>query len=639
MRLEGGSCADQVEGWLLRGGLFLAALFVGITSWSAADAQYIFKTLHYQYVVEPTGLYTSTVRAEVQASNTAAAAEIGQMPISFSESMDELDILEAFTRKADGRTLKVNTNAIFAQLRPGSPRIPMFDDMREKVIVFPNVTAGDSVVYEVRRKSKLPWFPNHFTMHMLFDRTAAYHDVRVTVRAPNSLPLRVETHDVAFEKEAQGDSTLYRWTYSNRNPLKEDPSVISPHDRVPRFFVSSFKSYDEFARVYTAMTADKIHVTPRIRELAAELTAGVTNKRTQVQRIYEWVSKNIRYVAIALRDGGVMPHEAEVALTNGYGDCKDHAVLFISLLKAVGIAGELALINMGDSYTLSDVPALAQINHAIVWIPEINLYADTTGGTIPFGSLSIQEYGKPVVHTNSSSPGGALRRTPVLGANDTALRVRTAARLNPDGSITGTTVSSATGTMSFFLRQYAAHIQTAGGERYARQRLMEMGHEGKGGFEFRAPEVLTPEYAVTSRFELERRLRLTTGDSFVPPPGLQLLMRPGEMLMGPLNAREIGNDQPTPCYSGRQSEEITLELPPGKRVARLPANTQVSNALIKYTARWSMVGRSLTVRRDFASTISQPLCTGANRAMAAAALREIQEDHRATISIIDGDTN
>ena len=45
------------------------------------------------------------------------------------------------------------------------------------------------------------------------------------------------------------------------------------------------------------------------------------------------------------------------------------------------------LLNLDTAYTLSAPPTLAQINHVISYLPEFDLYADTTTGVAPFGVL------------------------------------------------------------------------------------------------------------------------------------------------------------------------------------------------------------------------------------------------------------
>ena len=96
----------------------------------------------------------------------------------------------------------------------------------------------------------------------------------------------------------------------------------------------------------------------------------------------------MRYVALEFGRGGIIPHNADSVLANGYGDCKDHTALFAAMLKAKGIASNLVILNATDIHTLAKVPTIAPFNHMIAWLPEFHLYADTTAGKVtPFGLL------------------------------------------------------------------------------------------------------------------------------------------------------------------------------------------------------------------------------------------------------------
>src|SRR5690348_13711018 len=74
--------------------------------------------------VSSDGLYTRTQHYEIQAANAAAAMAIGQLPVVFSESMEDLEIVEAYTAKAGGDKIPVGPNAIYTQQAQGSPQFP-----------------------------------------------------------------------------------------------------------------------------------------------------------------------------------------------------------------------------------------------------------------------------------------------------------------------------------------------------------------------------------------------------------------------------------------------------------------------------------------------------------------------------------
>ena len=93
-----------------------------------------------------------------------------------------------------------------------------------------------------------------------------------------------------------------------------------------------------------------------------------------------------------------MPHDADKILANRMGDCKDHTTLLKALLAAKGIASIPVLINAGLAYTLPPAPAADIFNHLILYIPALNLYADSTSHYTSFRHVAAGRLDKPVVH-------------------------------------------------------------------------------------------------------------------------------------------------------------------------------------------------------------------------------------------------
>ena len=74
--------------------------------------------------------------------------------------------------------------------------------------------------------------------------------------------------------------------------------TAAPIDRLPRLVVTSAPDWDAVGRGYATLAEPKSAVTPRVQALADELTAGVTDRRQQAERLYNWVAEHIRYIAI-----------------------------------------------------------------------------------------------------------------------------------------------------------------------------------------------------------------------------------------------------------------------------------------------------------------------------------------------------
>ncbi|HEV2676326.1 MAG TPA: DUF3857 domain-containing protein [Aliidongia sp.] len=598
------------------------------------DPPVVERLMNYDIDVQPSGNWTATMRREVMVRNEAAVKGASQVPLYFNSALDTVDVIEAYTLKSDGRKLPVDSAAIYSQLVPGSPTAPMFDDQKQKIVVFPDVEAGDVLVLSVKY-TMTSLLPGLFSFHWMFDQTYAENDARVTIRAPQSMPLVTETHDVKFAQRSEGDKTVYEWRYANPSPLSENILALDPIDRAPRLFASSFKTYDQMASAYDALAEPKVTVTPRVQQLADSVTAGAQDRRKQAELLYDWVSRHIRYVGVELGMGAIVPHDVETILSNGYGDCKDHSTLFSTLLKAKGIPSQIVMINLGASYTLATPPTFGALNHAITYLPEFDLYADTTAGVAPFGVLPFPEYGKPVVFATATAP--AIHHTPALSDGLATVTTRTMAKLGPDGKLSGESETTGTGPFAIQLRQLAVNIQSIGAEQAAKYQLRGQGFDGKGRFDFASPFAMADTFRIAGHFETEPHMELVSGNSFKLPLGLGLGAQPGAELLGPLyNFRDARGIEPTACFSGREVSDVSLELPPGKHPRELPKPADIKTDFMTYSSHWSLAGHTVTVHREFTSKVAQPICLGAVRLAAAKALNDIRGDYNKAMALTGG---
>ena len=610
--------------------LFAALVAVAVPAW--ANAQLIIHKAVGDIEIHADGTVAHTSHVELRANNDAAAQKIAEQPIVYSPSRETLTVLEAYTQKPDGTRLAVGADAIHTQLVPGASNLTLFNDQERKVIVFPAAAAQDTFVYTVRRDVRHPSFPGQFIWQALLDRSMSWQDYRVTITAPASMPLRTEESGIQMERQQDGDRVIYRFHAAYADPLPATPSAVGPFQREPRAFASSMPDYNAMAKAYAAISQPKEAVTPEIQRLADRITDGIADRKAQARAIYEWVSTHIRYVAVRLGQGAVEPHAAASVVELGYGDCKDHAVLFGALLKARGIDSEPVLINLGNEYLLPGPPTLSVLNHVITWLPEFALYTDTTAGVAPFGTLPFEEYGKPVVHAGATGP--AERRTPLLAGEQAIETLVTKARLEQDGTVEGDSTTVASGPFSVELRLAARSIDQQGRESAAQKQLAQSGLEGSGSFGFPPPASIDGNYSVVGRFRLDARPELLDGATFAMPVGLRILQRPGDVLLGPLGLRNLKDTEPTPCHAGRQDETLSLELPEGWRPARVPHDLVIDNALAHYETHWTLTQRQVAVRRELVSHAIGPLCDDETRRRAATMLAAIRRDLDAQIGLV-----
>jgi len=606
-------------------------LCAGIPAASAADAPAI-TILHItaDFVVAADGSYVETLHSEVRANNDAAAMQDGQKSFGYVASMQKMEVLEAYTLKKDGHKFPVDASAIYDQLPPGMPSLPMFTDIRQKTIIFPQFAAGDTEVLTLKITNQA-YFPGKFWLQDVFPRTIAVEEARDTITVPKSLPLHIESDDVDYTHKEVGGNIVYSWNYTNPVPASYEPRAISPIEGNPRFYVSSLKDYGEVGQLFADAAAPKMAVTSAVRALAMKITEGTTDRREQTRKIYEWVSGHIRYVAEELGKGSLVPHDADTILSNGYGDCKDHVVLLAALLKARGIDSKAILINAGNEYELPKVATFTHLNHVITWVPEFDLYMDSTAAISPLGTLPSEEYGKPIVVASVDDPH--LATMPLLPSGLMNTFTKTAEAIDKDGVLTGTTTTETSGPTSVLLRFVGLGVQKLGPEDAAAHILTALGYkDATGRLDAPPPLQLAPSYTVTGTFRSTDWKEEAAGSrSFYLPGGMRLLGIPGDGLMGPLAPGKLKDTEPVSCFSGHEAEDISLAPPPGMHFSETPKDVSIRTANIAFTTHWSLSGDTLAVKRDFLATIDQPFCSAEIRKANADALKQISDSYNQTL--------
>ena len=98
-----------------------------------------------------------------------------------------------------------------------------------------------------------------------------------------------------------------------------------------------------------------------------------------IRRAYDFVRNRVRYTAYDLRRQPLIPDAAPDVLERAFGDCKDKSFLLINILSMHGVEAKLALLSTrGNLEPSGEHPGMGIFNHAIVYIPNHDLWLDPT---------------------------------------------------------------------------------------------------------------------------------------------------------------------------------------------------------------------------------------------------------------------
>jgi hypothetical protein len=535
----------------------------------------------------------------------SAIQTTSRQKLLFVEGAQILDTLEAYTEKPDGKRLIVDPKNILTQdLPPGQP-LSNVRNVKQRTIIFPDVAVGDTLVMTHKKAPAKQVTYGQATEHYEFPRSSGFTSVKITVEAPTSIGLRVGTagNGVAESVSESGGTRRHTIIITPESYAAEEAGAVSPLDRDPVVLLSTLSSYEEFGSIYGKLALPKASVTRSISALANEITSGISDRRLQAVAIDAWMKKNIQYVDVVLSKDRFIPNDAATVLKNKSGDCKDKVTLMAALLAAKGIASETTLINLGNSYTLPNPPTFVQLNHAILYLPEFGLYDDPTANQAAFGVLAIQAYDKPVVRI--SARVARLDRTPAMKPNDHTASIRTTINFAADGSETGRTVESDTGTFGIELRAAGAVMQKLG-DAAARQELRKSYMSGTGHFDLGDLAETMDPVVIKSSFALDTKFRPPPeGARGIVPRGIVLTMRPEKLFFG---SRVNGRKASFVCFAGRQTEDIEATFDPALPMPIPLDPVTIDRPAFSYRSSTEIDGRTLKVHREFISRVQRQVC-------------------------------
>ncbi len=338
---------------------------------------------------ENDGTGSEQLDARIRIVSESGVQALGQIKIGYSALSDKLDIVYVRVRKPDGTVVTAQQSAIQDLTTPNAP---VYTDYHEKHVSVPSLRPGDVLEYEVVRTITDPLAPNQFWTTYNFSETGVVLDEQLEINVPKARHIKIKTRPGYDPKVTdEGDRRIYRWTHSRLKDQDSNGKRLRPpnaEDQIPSVQLSTFESWEEVGAWYAFLERERRQPNEAVKAKAAELVRGKADDMEKVKALYDYVSRNVRYVSLSFGLGRIQPHPAGDILANGYGDCKDKNTLLAALLQSQGIDSSSVLI--GVQHKLDpDVPSPSQFDHVItrVSVGGQEIWVDSTSGVLPFRML------------------------------------------------------------------------------------------------------------------------------------------------------------------------------------------------------------------------------------------------------------
>lgn len=545
------------------------------------------------YEVNADGSAVQTVELLQRLNSETAVARFSKFEKLFNADLQTAEVQEAYILKPDGKKTPVAPDKIQTVLTPQAEAAPAFSSLKTVKIDFDGVTAGDAVFLKLKMTEK-PIFAGHFSAGEILQGLFDWKFAEINLTAPANYQLFIEAVDLTGGKlEDKGDGkSRWQWRRENFAARELELGTIGATDFSPRLAVTSFKNYEELGAAYWENAKTKAVVTPAVQKLADEITKNISDPKEQAAAIYEWTNKNIRYLLVILGRGGWISHSTEQILANGYGDCKDYTTLLQALLAAKNIESHPFLINSDGGFWSPGVAAPDFFNHAILYIPSLNMFADATAPNTRLGLLPQVLLGK------SGFLGG--QRTgkitiPLGKPEDNQLLSEANVTFTADGSVRAVSKNSYVGRAEMFFRPIFADSRLQNSDAFVKVLLAMHGINGTG----RLLKISDP-HSVGASFDIEAEINLNDYTTFLPNGKLTvpiaITLHNPLMLEMLVTEEQRKNDLTFGATTIRQS--YTMRFPDKVSIAVLPLTVKFENVAGHYRSEFKTNGNSVVLTRE-----------------------------------------
>ncbi|MBN3041096.1 MAG: DUF3857 domain-containing protein [Candidatus Omnitrophica bacterium] len=284
---------------------------------------------------------------------------------------------------------------------------PLYSNSRAFIVSMPAVDVGSIIEYKINiYASKLINKDDFSFIYRLREKYPIYM-AKFELTTPKKTPVNIKYFNQEYaqginlkpEIKEETDTKTHTWRFNEIQAIIPEYKMPSGSLVNPAFAVSSLTSWDEVYNWWRPLYEDKLDLSDEIKDFVKELTKGAKDDFEKAKNIFEYVSQDIRYVAIEYGDSGYEPHHAQEVFTNRYGDCKDQAILLVGMLREAGLKAYPVLIPTRKAYAIDEDFATISFNHAIAVLDMEDelVFMDPTSETSAFQTVPLGDQERKVM--------------------------------------------------------------------------------------------------------------------------------------------------------------------------------------------------------------------------------------------------
>lgn len=311
------------------------------------------------------GWYSRTVQRVL---TRAGAERASHFAVEFDPSYERLDVHFIRVWRGEACLEHARPEAVQVFRRETSMERLVLNGRITATLLVPDVRVNDVVEFGLTLHGSNPVLGGKHAAWAGFDSFNPWLEVhhRLLRSLEREISIKAFNDPPAPETITKDGVEEIRWSLVGQARREEE--ALTPPWLVfsPTLQYSEFRSWGEVARLF----ASSYQSATIPDELVQEIDRLAAKHADPAERAAEWlrtVQHTLRYFALALGEGGLIPRDLDAIWGSRFGDCKDAARLYVAGARRLGLDACAALVSTTHGPLLKDLlPSPSLFNHCIV---------------------------------------------------------------------------------------------------------------------------------------------------------------------------------------------------------------------------------------------------------------------------------
>ena len=304
----------------------------------------------------------------VKALDASGVESLANLEIVFDPTYERLTIHKVAVLRAGKWLDKLETASVRTLQREQDLEYRLFDGAVTVSIVLDDVRVGDIVAHAFTVTGSNPVFGDARFGRMDLQWSSPVHRQYARLVVPDGTRVRIEPEASAVQAAITERGGLREYVVDRTGvaPLVVESGAPAWYDPYPRLSWTSYPDWGAVSRwaepLYRAAKRPDSSLVGEIERIRRE----AQGQPDQLLEALRFVQREVRYLGVEIGEGSHAPSDPALVLQRRFGDCKDKALLLVTMLRALGIDAWPALVSTRRDALDASLPSPFAFDHVIV---------------------------------------------------------------------------------------------------------------------------------------------------------------------------------------------------------------------------------------------------------------------------------